>query len=200
MTMEQCFSGGFVNDFMDNPPADQMREISTAARDDQSSYGNDFSFYWIDGMVGAANHASTADGDTRLLSLREGFLYGEAKDPSASLGKETPQYRSTGVTMPPDGDGTAFGLSSCAVCPLPKDILPVCQNCQLPRDVDTANRPKDGIFEDLNGDNQFTTEDVGLFFTNLEWIQATQPACAFDPNGNKRVDLADVVQLYTEVQ
>ena len=190
MTMEQCYSGGFVDPFMAGAGS-QTRVIGTAASATQPSYGNDFSFYWIDGMVGAANVAPTADSDPTLLSLRDGFLYAEAKDPSAAQGKETPVYK--GGT--PD-TGASFGLSSCALCLPPKAIEDGCTNCQTPTD----REPKDGVFEDLNGDGQFTMDDVVLFFNHFDWIKANEPACDFDPNGNKRVDLADVVQLYTEVR
>jgi PKD repeat protein len=188
MTMEQCYSGGFVDDFMDSPPPGQTRVISTAASDAQPSYGNDFSFYWIDGMVGAANYASTSDSDATFLSLREGFLYGEAKDPSHAVGKEDPQYGSTGAA---DDEGAFFGLSSCAMCPEPDPI-----NGVAPLDPDG-----DGIYEDMNGDGTLSVEgDALLFFTELEWMKTNEPACAFDLNGNKRVDFMDIVMLYAEVQ
>jgi PKD repeat protein len=187
MTMEQCYSGGFVDDFMNGATGGQTRVISTAASATQPSYGNDFSFYWIDGLMGVANVAPTKDGDATLLSLREGFLYAQANDPSAPQ-YETPQYSGGSAA----DAGASLGLSSCSLCPIPGKVG---ASTAYPTDTDG-----DGIYEDLDGSGQFTPEDVVLFFNELDTMKGNQPPCAFDLNGNKRLDFGDVVMLYQEVQ
>jgi PKD repeat protein len=194
VTMEQCYSGGFVDDFMADQ-GDQVRVISTAASPTEPSYGNDFSFWWIEGVVGPANQAPSGDPDLTLLSLHEGFDYAVAHDPSAAQQLETPMYSGGGQ----EDLGVSWGLSSCSECPDPLPLLPNCPEpatCPVPAD----SAPQDGIYEDLNGDGAFTMEDVHLFFTHVEWMKAHEPACAFDMNGNGRLDFVDIVKLYAEVQ
>jgi hypothetical protein len=41
--------------------------------------------------------------------------------------------------------------------------------------------------------------DVTLFFEQLNWIAANEPAAAFDLNGNDRMDFDDIVRLFQEV-
>ena len=64
----------------------------------------------------------------------------------------------------------------------------------LPTDPDG-----DGIFEDLNGNGRKDFNDVVLFFGQLDWIAANEPATAFDPNGNGRPDFNDIVLIFKEL-
>jgi PKD repeat protein len=63
----------------------------------------------------------------------------------------------------------------------------------LPTDPDY-----DGIYEDLNGDDRMDFEDITLFFAQLDWVAANEPAGAFDPNGNGRTDFDDIVKVFGE--
>jgi PKD repeat protein len=189
MTMEQCYSGGFVDNFMGSAGS-QTRVITTAASPTEPSYGNDFSFWWIEGATGPANQLPKGNED-RLISFLEGFGYAVDHDPSAAQHLETPMY---------GGDaGESWSISSCSRCPDPV-ALSDCPTCLAPQDVATTSRQPDGIYEDLDGNGQFTMEDVRLFFTRFESMKNGEPACAFDTNGNGRLDFVDVVNLYTEVQ
>jgi PKD repeat protein len=189
MTMEQCYSGGFVDDFM-NGAGSQTRVIATAASPTEPSYGNDFSFWWIEGATGPANQLPGGNED-RLISLLEGFGYAVDHDPSAAQHLETPMY---------SGDaGEGWSISSCSRCPAPVP-LPDCAGCLVPTDVPSSTGELDGMYEDLDGNGAFTMEDVELFFARFETIKETEPACAFDTNGNGRLDFSDIVNLYAEVQ
>ncbi|HUK37891.1 MAG TPA: PKD domain-containing protein, partial [Methanomicrobiales archaeon] len=197
LTMEQCYSGGFVDNVMASVPAGQTRVIATAASATEPSYGNDFSYWWIDGSMGPAgnpnyNLNAVADG---LVSLREDFDYADQHDPSAAQGYEHPQY-SGGATA---DAGLATGLSSCSQCPDPKPVPdPTKPGAFLPY------APGDplgmGINEDLYGRGSFNQDDAVLFFRDFGWMQANEPVCGFDVNGNRRIDFADIVKLYQEAQ
>ncbi len=198
MTMEQCYGGGFVDDFISSGPAGQTRVIATAADAVEPSYGNDFSFWWIDGVAGIngatgpANLPPSGNND-KLISLREGFEYAKANDPSAAAQPEPlehPQYQDAVANA-----GASLGLSSCAMCPAPSHPLP--DQGSVPAD------PKGwGFAEDLDNSGIFDVQDVVLYFNNMEWMAdpANEPTCAFDTNGNGRIDFADVVNLYQGVQ
>jgi parallel beta-helix repeat protein len=49
MVMEQCFGGGFADNFIDTAPPTQKRVIATAADYNEYSWGNAYSFQWING-------------------------------------------------------------------------------------------------------------------------------------------------------
>jgi len=57
----------------------------------------------------------------------------------------------------------------------------------------------DGLFEDLNGNGRLDFADIVLFFNQMTWIAANEPAAAFDFNGNGRIDFGDVVALFNEI-
>jgi len=183
MTMEQCYSGGFVDDFINTAPPDQTRVIATAANAVEPSWGNDFSYAWISGVAGPANVPPIGNSDS-LVSLRESFIYAEENDPSATALLEHPVYQdvlqNTGVSM---------GLSSCSrvVCATPIPLL----NYPMPTDPNT-----DCIYEDISGDYDFIYDDVTLFFVNMKWMRENEPPGAFDLNGNGRIDFGDIVKLY----
>ena len=185
MTMEQCYGGGFVDDFTDpaRVPAGQTRVIATAANDIEPSWGNDFSYWWIRGSGGEAG--TTISG---LPSLKNAFDYGSGHDPSATSNPplEHPMYGDV-----QQGSGLTSGLSSCVkfICPAPGLLW----DTRMPTDPDT-----NGIYENLDTDPLFTMNDVILYFNHMDWIMnpATEPACAFDANHNGRIDFADIVTLY----
>lgn len=56
----------------------------------------------------------------------------------------------------------------------------------------------DGLYEDLNGNERPDFADVVLFFHQMDWIAANEPADAFDMNSNGRIDFDDIVRLYDE--
>jgi PKD repeat protein len=64
----------------------------------------------------------------------------------------------------------------------------------LPADTDG-----DGVYEDVNGNGRKDFADVVLYFNQMNWIAANEPAAAFDCNGNGRVDFADVVWLFNHL-
>jgi PKD repeat protein len=41
--------------------------------------------------------------------------------------------------------------------------------------------------------------DVVLYFNQMEWIAAHKPVSAFDPNGEGRIDFADIMALVNEI-
>jgi PKD repeat protein len=57
----------------------------------------------------------------------------------------------------------------------------------------------DGLYEDLNGNGEKDFDDVIVFFNNLVWVQANEPASAFDFNGNAEIDYDDIVRLFGEL-
>lgn len=64
----------------------------------------------------------------------------------------------------------------------------------IPTDPD-----KDGVYEDLNSNGRKDFADVVLFFNELDWIVAHEPAAAFDLNHNGRIEFADIVGLYMKM-
>jgi PKD repeat protein len=66
-----------------------------------------------------------------------------------------------------------------------------------------ANPPTDpdhdGLYEDIGGDGAAGYADVVLFFKNIEWISAHEPAGAFDFSGNGAIGFQDIVTLFKEV-
>jgi hypothetical protein len=101
ITMEQCFSGGFVDDVIPSVPlpSGQERVIATAANAYEFSY---------DDKGGTAVDAD-ADNDGKV-SLKEAFDYAKTNDHEA----EHPQYSET-----PAGTGSTLALCSCYAPNLP---------------------------------------------------------------------------------
>ncbi len=81
-----------------------------------------------------------------------------------------------------------------SITPLPSIILLPCIDCRLPTDPDN-----DSLYEDINGNGRKDFNDVVIFFENLEWVAANEPAASFDFNSNGRIDFADVVKLFEEL-
>ncbi|MEN6517379.1 MAG: NosD domain-containing protein [Methanospirillum sp.] len=60
----------------------------------------------------------------------------------------------------------------------------------VPTDTDA-----DGRCDDVNGNGRKDFADIVLYFNQMSWIAANEPAASFDYNGNGRIDFADVVWL-----
>ena len=185
MMMEQCYGGGFIDDFAASP----TRVIATAANADESSVRDDFSYMWEYGVIyGFADQAYEGNRDG-IVSQREAFSYANWTDWSSRNGDEHPQYSSNAPAA-----GETLGLGSCSKfkCPAPAVSLPGGEG--LPQDPDG-----DCVYEDLNGDGTFNLADVVFFFNTLGWITDpanAQPIGPFDVNRNGRVDFGDIVSLY----
>ena len=42
-------------------------------------------------------------------------------------------------------------------------------------------------------------DGIVRYFNQMTWIAANEPVCAFDLNGNDRIDFADIVALFSEI-
>jgi len=187
MTMEQCFSGGFIDDFAPQTySGTQKRVIATAATADQSSVGNDFSAAWIAGVSGPANFPLNNGNGDQLISYAEDFYYARAHDLSALGSNPLESPQTSGGSRK---DNLTLGISSCSLC---SGVVAV--SGVTPTDL---SNPADGLYEDVNGNRQFNKADAAFFFTNMESIASGEPTCAFDFNANGRIDFGDIVQLYT---
>ncbi len=57
----------------------------------------------------------------------------------------------------------------------------------------------DELYEDVNGNGVLDFNDVALFFNQMDWIAANEPAAGFDFNRNGQVDFNDIVMLFNEM-
>lgn len=82
--MEQCYSGGFIDDLESN-----SRLISTACRNDELSYAtenkmyNEFAFHWSAAVLGSYPSGKKANADTNndgKISMSEAFNYAKKND------------------------------------------------------------------------------------------------------------------------
>jgi hypothetical protein len=110
MVMEQCNSGGFVDNFVTNYVGSQNRTIATAANGSEPSYGNGFSNAWTSAMANIqTGYPLVADTDkNQKISAREAFDFALLTDPSAISGQEHPQYSDKQTDA-----GKTWYLSSC---------------------------------------------------------------------------------------
>jgi PKD repeat protein len=70
----------------------------------------------------------------------------------------------------------------------------------LPGQISLPTDPDhDGIYEDLNGDKKRDFDDITLFFAQLDWVAANEPAGAFDANGNGHADFDDIVKVFRKL-
>jgi parallel beta-helix repeat protein len=106
MIMEQCFGGGFADNFITSYTGTQKRVIVTAANYNQFSWGNAFSTPWIAGITTPMPADTTFDGRS---SMYEAFIYARKSD--TYLSKETPQYFVKNI------DGKTQFLSNCTATP-----------------------------------------------------------------------------------
>jgi len=105
ITMEQCYSGGFVDDIVPGHDG-QKRVIATAASAYESSWADTFSTLWISAVAGHDKSGRAVDADTisdGTVSMREAFTYAKVHDNEA----EHPQYAES-----PAGVGANLALSS----------------------------------------------------------------------------------------
>ena len=66
----------------------------------------------------------------------------------------------------------------------------------MPTDKDNNRK-----YEDINGNGRKDFADVVLYFNQMTWLAANEPAGAldFDYNNNDRIDFADVVWLFNHL-
>ncbi len=113
--MEQCNSGGFIDNFIGNSTT-QKRVIATAATGSEPSWGNGFSNFWTSGMAMVdesvvKNPLADAPPKDEKISMLEAFNYAKANDPSAAPSlptREHPQYAEK-----TSGTGNTQYLSTC---------------------------------------------------------------------------------------
>jgi PKD repeat protein len=126
LVMEQCYGGGFKEEFIDNPTdhgVNQKRVLITAANWNEPSWANGFSNAWTMGVAGHDRDNVLIDLSADLskdqrVSNQESYDYGKANDPFAKSGKEHPQiFSRTGTGTDPL---TRF-LTECTI-PVPKTI------------------------------------------------------------------------------
>jgi hypothetical protein len=95
MMMEQCYAGGFKDEFI---PASgsTTRVLATAARGNQVSHSNEYSYYYITAMAGKDSAGVLVNADKTpedgQISMREAHTYANNLDPSRVAGTETPQF------------------------------------------------------------------------------------------------------------
>ncbi len=115
--MEQCYSGGFIDNFIDKyTTGSQRRVIITAANGSEPSWGNGFSNAWTSGVARIddqrnLNLLADTNGDLKI-SMSEAYNYANIYDPSASPSlpnHEHPQYSAKN----PVTAGTTRFLSIC---------------------------------------------------------------------------------------
>jgi hypothetical protein len=91
MIMEQCYAGGFKNNVI--LTSGSNRVLVTAARGDQASHSNDFSYYWITALAGKDSQNILVNADVSpvngQVSMREAYTYANTLDPSG------PNYAAT---------------------------------------------------------------------------------------------------------
>ena len=137
VVMEQCFSGGFVDDLEGIPNL----TITTACRHDESSYAgetypyfDEFAYEWISAVNGATDdiyHAPVpVDADTNangLVAVSEAFAWAVAHDDA----EEEPQMSdlslladTTSLWWSPlcsDGDTDGYGYPASLLCTYPEE-------------------------------------------------------------------------------
>jgi PKD repeat protein len=85
-----------------------------------------------------------------------------------------------------DPDSGQAGISQAVVA------LPGCT--LIPTDPD-----HDGLYEDLNGNDEAGFNDVVLFFKTIDWIADNEPVFAFDFNQNGAIGFQDIVMQFMEL-
>jgi PKD repeat protein len=120
MVMEQCYGGGFKDEFITSNPTSQKRVLVTAANGNEPSYGDGFSNAFTKGLAGHDRYGvwdQTADAvkDDRI-TLREAHNYAFQKDPfSTSASGVIPGYEHTlrGFTSGTPALDTVTYLNDC---------------------------------------------------------------------------------------
>jgi len=97
MMMEQCYGGGFKDEFIPSSGT-TTRVLATAAKGNEASHSNDYSYYWITAAAGQDSAATPilVDADKNpvngQVSGREAHTFAFNLDPSRIAGVETPQF------------------------------------------------------------------------------------------------------------
>ena len=112
LMMEQCFGGGFIDNFRTkytNLPTKAV--IMTAAKYNEYSWGDAFSYPWINGVYNPLLSDTSRDG---RASMSEAFIWARKNDAYYLMDppKETPQLLSL-----PSGTGTSQFLADCIAVP-----------------------------------------------------------------------------------
>jgi parallel beta-helix repeat protein len=114
MMMEQCYAGGFKDEFIPSSGSN-IRVLATAARGDQVSHSNEYSYYYITAMAGKDSAGVLVNADKTpedgQISMREAHTYANNLDPSRIAGTETP-YLFEWTTNP--AAGSINYASTCA--------------------------------------------------------------------------------------
>jgi hypothetical protein len=101
MVMEQCYGGGFADNFIDTAPPTQKRVIATAADFNEYSWGNAYSFQWINGEWFNA------------WSIQDAHVNAKLNDRyNTTYSLEHPKFLCT-----PDTGGTTQYLADCSGAP-----------------------------------------------------------------------------------
>jgi hypothetical protein len=115
MVMEQCNGGGFKNDFIPTSGTN-TRVLAAAAKGNQVSHNNDYSYYWITGVAGKDSKGNQVNADTTptpngdgQISMREAHTFANDLDPSRVAGTETPTLSEWIANM-----GSSTFVSACA--------------------------------------------------------------------------------------
>jgi hypothetical protein len=70
IVMEQCFGGGFINDFSTRyTPLPTKAVIMTAAKFNEYSWGNAFSYPWINGVANPLLSDTSRDGRASMMPI-----------------------------------------------------------------------------------------------------------------------------------
>lgn len=89
-------------------------------------------------------------------------------------------------------DGLVYALQGADTTPDAPDVT---------GDGNVATDPDgDGLFEDVNGDGEFSVVDVQALFANLDSAAVQDNPELFDFNGDGRVDVTDVQALFASLQ
>ncbi|MEN6342197.1 MAG: RHS repeat-associated core domain-containing protein [Methanospirillum sp.] len=193
----------YVGNVEDAPPgADQTVAVpETAIADFTATPTNGsapMTVYFADISTGEANKWSWSFGDGATSNLESpSHIYQQPGMYDVSL-------RVTGAggatdTISRKAYITLTGWAPNTQTPTPTPVLglvTVPGGTGLPRDLNG-----DGRYEDINGNGRKDFADVVLYFNQMTWIAAHEPAGAldFDYNNNDRIDFADVVWLFNHL-
>ena len=131
MIAEQCNGGGFKDNIILS--SGSTRVLETAAKGNEVSHSNDFSYYWISGVAGhdtATPTPNKVDADTGSgtidgkISMREAYTFANNRNPSGQCSVcakvETPQIWEYAASSATSSFVTTCGVTrSITVTPMP---------------------------------------------------------------------------------
>ena len=161
----------------------------------------------IDPALGTAKWSTDLSGNpTSPILVGDTLIFGSSDNNVYAYDTEGEQRWSfaTGnnVVAPPvavDGtvyaastDGLVYALQGADTAPDAPDVT---------GDGNVATDPDgDGLFEDVNGDGEFSVVDVQALFANLDSAAVQDNPELFDFNGDGQVDVTDVQALFASLQ